>query len=66
MILSLYSRGVVDQIYVDLITEFINAGSAENRMVTTSGSICAETYGLGSGRVATIPANNWRYKNEDL
>ncbi|EBR1018858.1 hypothetical protein BRQ86_13970 [Salmonella enterica] len=32
----------------------------------TSGSICAETYGLGSGRVATIPANNWRYKNEDL
>lgn len=33
MILSLYSRGVVDQIYVDLITRFINAGSAENRMV---------------------------------
>lgn len=34
MILSLYSCGVVDQIYVDLITEFINAGSTENRMVT--------------------------------
>lgn len=34
MILSLKSRGYVGQIYVDLITEFINTGSSENRMVT--------------------------------
>ncbi len=32
----------------------------------TSGSICAETYGLGSDRVAAITANNWCYKNENL
>lgn len=34
MILSPQNRGDAGQLYVDLITEFINTGNAENRMIT--------------------------------
>ena len=34
MILGLWSRGVVRQVYVDLITGFINTESTWNRMAT--------------------------------